>query len=144
MNKYLRLMIFLVSISFLVTATFSSAHAAICKVGDKAKVLWKGSWYAATVTKAKDNKCYIHYDGYRNSWDEWVGADRIKIVEATKTKRISKSSSYEVGEAVMVKWKSKWWPAHILKAKADRWYIHYDGYRSSWDEWVESKRIKKK
>lgn len=47
-------------------------------VNDKVKVQWKGKWYSATVLKVKNNKYFIHYDGYAASWDEWVGPLRIR------------------------------------------------------------------
>lgn len=56
----------------------SAGHAALCNEGDSAQVLWKGSWYPATVLKAKPDSCYIHYKGYKDSWDEWVGPDRYR------------------------------------------------------------------
>ena len=48
--------------------------------GAKVQVKWKGKWYPATV-KSHDSskKCWaIHYDGFEASWDECVGAARIK------------------------------------------------------------------
>jgi hypothetical protein len=47
-------------------------------VGDAVKVRWKGSWYAASVMESRNGRYKIHYDGYDNSWDEWVGPDRIR------------------------------------------------------------------
>jgi hypothetical protein len=86
---------------------FSSAPASACSSGDKAEVLWKGGWYPAHVVKGKGSECYIHYDGYGNNWDEWVGPDRIKVA----------SARFNEGDSVQVKWKGSWWPAHVLKAK---------------------------
>lgn len=48
------------------------------KSGDKIQVEWHGAWYPATVLEAGGGKWKIHYDGYDNSWDEWVEAKRIK------------------------------------------------------------------
>jgi len=49
---------------------------------------------------------------------------------------------YTVGSAVMVKWHGSWWPAHVLQVAPKKWFIHYDGYNSSWDEWVGPSRIR--
>jgi hypothetical protein len=117
------------------------ASAKTCSVGDKAQVLWKGKWYPAQVMQVKGSQCYIHYDGYSNSWDEWVGPSRIKI---TGTKTVSTGASiYPPGTSVQVKWKGKWYPARVKKAGNNSWYIHYDGYSNSWDEWVGPSRIRK-
>lgn len=70
----------IVSISMMI-ASASSFAAPVCSVGESASVLWKGKWYAAHVSRVNETqtKCFVHYDGYGNDWDEWVGAERIKI-----------------------------------------------------------------
>lgn len=48
------------------------------QVGSKVQVEWHGKWWPAEVIETGQNKWKIHYDGYSNSWDEWVGPERIK------------------------------------------------------------------
>ena len=90
----------------------------LCKVGNKADVLWKGTWYPAIVKKVKGNQCYIHYTGYGNNWDEWVGPDRIKAKgEANTASAANPADSapkYSVGDAVQVNWKGSWYPARVI------------------------------
>lgn len=119
-----------------------SGYAA-CKVGDKAQVQWKGSWYAATVKKAKGDQCFIHYDGYGANWDEWVGPERIRIEGAAASASADTPKGFSEGDAVQVLWKGSWYPAHVLSARNGKYRIHYDGYDSSWDETVGPSRIKK-
>lgn len=119
----------------------ASSVYAECKVGDKAQVLWKGTWYPATVKKVKGNECFIHYDGYNKSWDEWVGPDRIRI---KGQEPVARNLKFEVGDPVEVNWKGSWYPAHVISAGRGRWKIHYDGYSNSWDEWVTARRIRAK
>ena len=49
-------------------------------VGDAVMIQWKGSWYPGKIIKARKGKApyRIHYDGYSNSWDEWVTLARLK------------------------------------------------------------------
>lgn len=149
MPKYLNLKgdfmkktIILLGALLLVLGLAASAYAG-CKVGDKAEVLWKGKWYPATVKKVKENRCYIHYDGYAKSWDEWVGPKRIRIKGQETT---SKKLDLDIGDPVEVKWKGTWYPAHVIaiNKKKTSWKIHYDGYNNSWDEWVSANRIRSK
>ena len=100
------------------------------KVNDKIEVQWNGKWYKATILQVEDGKYLIHYEGYASSWDEWIGDDRIK-------------ADYAAGDIVQVLWNGKWFKAEILKAENGKYLIHYDGYDSSWDEWVDKDRIKK-
>lgn len=48
------------------------------KVGDAVQVEWRGSWYPAKVIGVSNGKYRIHYDGYGNEWDEFVGPSRMK------------------------------------------------------------------
>lgn len=47
-------------------------------LGDSVLVLWKQKWYVATVIRLGGEKVKIHYDGYEDSWDEWVDGARIR------------------------------------------------------------------
>jgi hypothetical protein len=64
----------------LTVATAGAAPAATaCAVGDQIQVFWGSSWYDATVKQIRDDgQCFIGYDGWVDSWDEWVGADRMR------------------------------------------------------------------
>ena len=109
----------------------ANAKAAAWKARDSVQVLWKGSWYAATILEVQGDKYKIHYDGYESSWDEVVGADRVRA-----------ASAWKKGDAVDVKWKGAWYPAEILEVKGASFRIHYVGYESSWDEDVTRDRIR--
>ncbi|MBP7736474.1 MAG: hypothetical protein KA369_10920 [Spirochaetes bacterium] len=52
-------------------------------------------------------------------------------------------AGYAVNDRVQVLWNDQWYPAVILKVKGKKYFIHYDGYESSWDEWVGEDRMKK-
>jgi hypothetical protein len=106
----------------------SAFAASPCSVGQKAEVLWKGAWYPATVLKVDDNQCYITYDGYDSSWNEWVEPARFR-------------ASFQIGASVRVLWRGKWYQAKVLDISNNLYKITYIGYDSSWDEWVESARV---
>src|SRR5262249_38367473 len=46
---------------------------------NQAEVEWNGTWWAAEVVRTSGDRYYIHYTGWANSWDEWVGPDRIRM-----------------------------------------------------------------
>ena len=62
------------------TTTATTKVASKFNVGDKVMVEWKGSWWPAEVIKVREGKSpyRIHYDGYSNSWNEWVTDARIR------------------------------------------------------------------
>jgi len=49
---------------------------------------------------------------------------------------------YKQGDKVDVEYNGLYYPAEILKSANNLYFIHYTGYDSSWDEWVDIKRIK--
>ena len=42
-------------------------------------VKWHGDWYDAKVLKTEKDRWYIHYVDDDDTWDEWVGKDRIRL-----------------------------------------------------------------
>lgn len=105
-----------------------SAIAQVCSLGQRAEVLWRGNWYPATVLNVNGNQCYITYEGYDSSWDEWVEPARFRV-------------SFQAGDAVNILWKGQWYPGRILEVRNGAYHITYDGYDSSWNEWVEPARL---
>jgi mbt repeat./RNA binding activity-knot of a chromodomain. len=127
-------------IQIILTLVFTAAGlwssvAFACSSGDSAQVLWNGNWYPAHVLKGKGSQCLIHYDGYGSNWDEWVGPERIKLAYAP--------AAFGKGDPVRILWKGNWWPAHVIGVKGSQIKIHYDGYDSSWDEWVGPDRYRR-
>ena len=50
--------------------------------------------------------------------------------------------AYNVNDKVKVEWKGAWYPAKIMKIEGDKFFIHYDGYPTAYDEWVTAARMK--
>ncbi|MBN2495571.1 MAG: RNA-binding protein [Deltaproteobacteria bacterium] len=101
--------------------------------GDPLEVKWKGKWYPAKIIAIKGAEYKIHYDGFADSWDEFVKAGRMRPV-----------GGWKVGAELEVKWKGKWYPAKIIATRGAKYKIHYDGFEDSWDELVPLPRMRKK
>lgn len=98
------------------------------KKDDKVKVTWETKQYDAVILEAKDDFYYIKYEGYDDSYNEWVMYDKIH------TGNEKKAQIEEHGS---------WYPGEIMEEKDGKYFIRYDGFDFSWDEWVTSDRIKK-
>jgi hypothetical protein len=60
-------------------ADAGAAVATGFKVGDKVDIEWSGKWYPGAILSVLGNNTYrIHYDGFASSFDENVGASRLK------------------------------------------------------------------
>jgi hypothetical protein len=63
--------------------TGASAKAAAAginpfKVGDRVRVTWRGSVYAATVVEISGkDRIKVHYEGHESAWDEVVSVERV-------------------------------------------------------------------
>jgi len=51
--------------------------------GTRIQVEWSGTWYDATVLETRANgDAFIKFDGYSDSWNEWVPPSRMRAREA--------------------------------------------------------------
>jgi hypothetical protein len=50
------------------------------KVGDKAEIYWKGTWFKGSIIadKNEEGKFKISYDGWDSKWDEYVDIRRLR------------------------------------------------------------------
>lgn len=101
----------------------------IPRTGQRVEVDYKGRWYRAKIIDVDGDQTEVHYAGYDDSWNEWVGPDRLRPYQPAQ---------FAEGDKVEVEWNQdkKWYPATILKAWYGLHLVHYDNYASSTDEWV--------
>lgn len=96
-------------------------------------------WYQGTIEKIQDDQFFIHYLGYGSSYDEWVGEDDIR----TRDLGASDENGYAVGQKVK-SWdddQEAWYSATIEQIQGQQYFVHYIGYDSSYDEWVDNDEI---
>ena len=103
------------------------------RVGERVEALDEGEWYKAKIIEAGDGSWKVHYSGFPESEDEWVGEDRL---------RRSESVRFASGAQVEVNWKGEWYPAAVLEEEDGVHLVRYDGYGEEWDEWVGAGRIR--
>lgn len=84
---------------------------------------------------------YVRDTVYKSSRE--LAKIKSKAVASVK-KNINTLSEYKVNDKVLVVWNSDWYPATILEVKDQQYKITYDGFSSSWDEWVTADRIKRR
>lgn len=105
-------------------------------LGRHVEVEWKGEWYPAQVIGVRDGQSLVHYVGFADSWDEWVGAGRIREPRIREIPR---------GSRVRVLWSEdeQWYRGTVLASRYGMHKIHYDGYSHEWDDWVPSDSIER-
>jgi hypothetical protein len=103
------------------------------RVGERGEIQWHADWWPVRVVQDTAGKLKVHYIGYSAGDDLWVTPDKLRPIKPVQ---------YAIGSKVDVLWKTKWYPAKILKVEDGIHLIHYVDYDASWDEWVSSKRIR--
>ena len=80
------------------------------RVGQRVEVNYEGKWYKAKVVEADGDQVQVHYVNFDDSWDEWVGPERVRPYQPAQ---------FAEGDQVDVRWDDgKWYPARVLKS----WY----------------------
>ncbi|HRH43676.1 MAG TPA: Tudor-knot domain-containing protein [Pyrinomonadaceae bacterium] len=102
--------------------------------GREVNVIQNGVWYKAILVDSRYGERLVSYIGYNE--DEWVKDERIRELNS------SVWSSNRYGKKVEVLSKGKWYQARILDQRNGEFYIHYEGYSDSWNEWVTSSRVR--
>jgi hypothetical protein len=96
-------------------------------------------WYQATIEKVDEKQLFVHYVGYGSSDDEWVHEDDTRI----RDRAASDKNGYAIGDKIKV-WDEDdedWYSAIIGKTQGQQYFVHYIGYDSSNDEWVDLDNI---
>jgi hypothetical protein len=109
--------------------------AAVARVGQRIEVFSKDRWYRAKSIDADGDQLLVHYCGWDDTYDEWVGPERV---------RPYRPEQFGDGDKVDVLWESdgKWYPATVVTGWYGLHHVRYDGYDDSSDEWVGPGRIR--
>jgi hypothetical protein len=121
-----------------------SLFAIAQKVNDKIQIEHNGSWYDGTILKvnAAEGQYFVSYDGWSDSWNEWVGNDRIKLGKSTPPVSTNPSGKFAVGDRVEVEYGMVPEPARIISIGENKYEIEYEN-KMFGKKWVTEKQMKK-
>jgi hypothetical protein len=115
------------------------------KLGDAVSVEYRGAWYSARVLHVhEDGRLRITYEGWDSSWDEDVVPARVKHTPQNEDRpgRDLGGEKPGQGSSMFIEYDGAWYEGVVLEVRADGYLIHYDGWDSSWDEVVDSTRLR--
>lgn len=72
-------------------------------VGSAVEIFYGTSWYKGTVLEVKGDQYKVHYDGWSNTFDEWLRSNRLRVPEATAKTGNTASAGAEQSQAAVVK-----------------------------------------
>ena len=100
-------------------------------VGETVEAKWSGTWYDAKIMKQRPGQYYITYPGYSSSWDQWVGADKLRKKGGSKAAAAVAAPSgdgFSVGSRVSCNWKSGgiYYKGKITRKSGSSIHVSYD------------------
>ena len=107
------------------------------KVDEKVQIEHGGTWYDGKIMKTDGEKYFVSYDGWDESWNEWVTVDKLKgyAVKAPLTK-------FKVGDKVEVEYGMIPEPATVIEVGENKYQVEFE--KSAFGKkWVTEKEIKK-
>lgn len=109
----------------------------------RAEALWQGKWWPAKVIEQKGNQCKVRWVSI--GWDtaesdSWLDAGKVRYLD--KGPLSANQVERKVGDKVQVLWKGEYYKATIQNVRDGKFLVHYDGYATSWDEWIPEERIR--
>ncbi len=132
------------------------------RIGDHVMVEYDGlSCPGYVIEKKSETRLRIHFDFEGYDWQDDVSVDRVlgtvqgpvqpcalpERVRATlglsgPTRTRARTSPYQVGDRVRVRWRQSIYPATVTEVRAtDTVVVHYHGHEDVWDEVISIDRI---
>jgi len=117
------------------------------KVNEKVQVDYNGTWYDATILKvnAAEGEYYITYDGWDDSWDEWVSKDRLKGYSTPSTPAETPKTAltkFKVGDKVEAEYGMIPEPATVIEVGENKYHVEFHN-KLYGDKWVTERELKK-
>lgn len=109
------------------------------KVNEKIQIESSGSWYDGTILKVNGDQYFVTYDGWGDSWNEWVPVSRIR---GFATAPAPTEKLYKVGDRVETEYGMIPEPGTIIEVGENKYHIQFDK-KAFGSKWVTEKQIKK-
>jgi hypothetical protein len=132
------------------------------RIGDHVLVEYDGlSCPGYVIDRKSETRLRIHFDFEGYDWQDDVPADRVlqiitgpvpqcPLPDRVRTtlglngtpKARARTSPYQVGDRVRVRWRQSIYPATVTEVRAaDSVVVHYHGHEDVWDEVISTDRI---
>jgi hypothetical protein len=105
------------------------------RIGERVEGYTENDWFRGYIADARGTRSKVHFYGYEKADEVWLPARSIR-------KPLS-NSRFKPGDKVEVRYKRRWYPAHVLNIKGGSHYVTFDEYDIDENEWVPPSRIRK-
>ncbi|MDH5656281.1 MAG: hypothetical protein OEZ34_10255 [Spirochaetia bacterium] len=109
------------------------------KIAKKCTIIVKG---IGQITTSGKDTVTIKNGTISDSSGQRVGKSKSSNTKPVKVEKGNPSLTYNVNQKVFILWENEWFKGKILKKNGNKYFITYDGYEASWNEWVGPERLK--
>jgi len=93
------------------------------------EIYWGGSWYPGQIIETRGDSFHVRYAGWSASYDEWVDRSRLRQAPNTDSPQVD------------IYWGGSWYPGVIVEQRRGSYLVHYNGWSTTFDEWVDADRL---
>ncbi|WKZ65065.1 MAG: agenet domain-containing protein [Flavobacteriales bacterium] len=105
-------------------------------VNDPVEIDYQGTWYPGTVLKVEAEKYFVTYDGWDESWNEWVGKERLRGMRPAEPAAPppAPEPKYNVGDRVEIQFGFNTANATVVGVNATegKYELKVDGMDTMW------------
>lgn len=116
------------------------------KVNEAVEIESTGGWYPGKILKVDGDKYFVTYDGWDESWNEWVGKDRLRGFKAAAAPATEAPKApltkFKVGDKVEAEYGMIWEPATVIEVGENKYHIQFDK-KAFGTKWLGEKFIRK-
>lgn len=126
----------LLSAALLLSVTAVQAQ----QVNDAVEIESAGSWYPGKVLQVEEGRFFVAYDGWSETFNEWVTKDRLRGVKTEAAP--AALTKFKVGDRVEVEYGMSPAPATIVYVGENKYEVEFD-YKPWGKKFYTEKEIKK-
>ncbi len=116
----------------------------LCVDWPQRSALWRDYW--TMVSPDYIGVLGQHHDAsrnYRKPEAARIASDLPGFSQRSAPAPIAKvASPFRNNDPVQIEWRGTWYGGRLLEQKDGKYHVSYDGYSSSWNEWVGPERIR--
>lgn len=136
----------------LLASLLLSLLATLAAAGEDTVIVdWKGTPYKARILKSENGRHYVHYEGWPSSYDEWIMDSHIisrdgaaasgKAPPRPSAPPENRNAPLAAQQKIWVLWHGMPYEAVVMKSESGRHFVHFPGWPSNYDEWIDKSQI---
>ena len=95
-------------------------------------------WFPARVIQLQGSKVLLHFLGWSDEWDEWIERDSERLRQHRGWGTQAMPTDWQQDAIIeALDMEGKWYAAKVVYVASHSVMVHYHGWSSKWNEWLE-------